>query len=84
MSNFTDYQLFKFEEFKDFVVMDMHPIVPQFEIGYLHFLYIRFTKPNQPQNTITQITIDLNMIFNNDILANRDIFKKMYQDILQN
>jgi hypothetical protein len=82
MKKFTDYELFKLQEFKDFVTAHMHPIVPMFEIGYLDFLYIRFKKPNQPENTITQMTLGLDIIFENDILISIDMFKKMYQEIL--
>lgn len=82
MKNFTDYELFKIEEFKDFVIMDMHPIVPEFVIAQYFSIWINFKRPNQPPDTMTRITIDLDTIINDDVLENRKIFKRVFQETL--
>lgn len=76
---FTDRQQFKLEEFQDFVTMDMYPIQPKFVLGYRNQLHIQFERDNQhPPDTLSQITVDLNMVFDNDILVSRDLFNKVY------
>lgn len=82
----TEQQQFKLQEFLEFAKMDMHPIVPEFiyrqYTDTFMVLDVRYTKPNQPAGTIAQITLELDTIFENDILVSREMFKKVFQDSL--